>query len=300
MKKKSFLYSMLAIMMVVMLSVCLTSCKDDDEEKDSDLVGYWVKEVHLNNPVRNGSGGTVTSYGFQFLDNGKVYVFQLQHTGLGSRYSYAEASTSWEKMTERNGVSFYINPDKKLKNYTRTGNQIFIDITSEPTILTITGTDRINAISSDGWAEGNYVRIEKYTGGTAIQPDPDPDPEMYVINDNEILMGVNTLENGWYSYVLQFGFGASGYDAYKNGITQMKLTYWADNGCLDTSYKTYNYGKKRNETLYLSSTKKDWYGWIYVNSPETKITFNYELEYYNSKDGIWYNIQSRKLIFNAK
>lgn len=164
MKKSSFLH-LLAIMMVTMLSIGLASCGSDDDDdiktSSSDLLGYWVKETHLNNPVRNGSGGTVTSYGFQFLDNENVYVFQLQHTGLGSKYSYAEANTSWEKMTERNGISFYINPNKKLKKYTRAGNQIFVDITSEPTILTITGTDRINAISSDGWAEGSFVRIEK-------------------------------------------------------------------------------------------------------------------------------------------
>ena len=125
------------------------------------------------------------------------------------------------------------------------------------------------------------------------------DTEVYVINDNEILMGVNTLENGWYSYVLQLGFGASSAEAYKKGITQMKLTVWADNGCLDTSYKTSNYGKKKTYTLYLSSTTKDWYNWIYVNSKATSITFNYKLEYYNSNDSKWYDVRSRKLTFTA-
>lgn len=181
MSKQKYLWRTLTFLMVAMLSFGLSSCGDDDDDKvvsNSDLVGFWVKEAHLNNPVRNGSSGTVTSYGFQFLDNGNVYVFQLQHTGLGSKYSYAEANTSWEKMTERNGISFFINPDKKLKKYTRAGNQIFVDITSEPTILTITGTDRISAISSDGWAEGSYVRIQK----TDTQPASDYDPELYGIH----------------------------------------------------------------------------------------------------------------------
>lgn len=126
------------------------------------------------------------------------------------------------------------------------------------------------------------------------------DTELYIIEDSEILMGVNTLENGWYSYVLQFGFGASGNDAYYKGVTQIKLTAWADNGCLDISYNTKNYGKNKTYTLYLSTTKKDWYEWIYVNSKERKVTFNYNLEYYNSKDGKWYNLQSRRLTFNAQ
>lgn len=162
MNKFSF-KSMLAILMAATMSIGLASCKEDDNddnENNSSITGYWVREAHLNNPVRNGSGGTVTSYGFKFLSSGTVYVFQVQHTGLGSRYSYAEAKTSWEKITERNGVSFYINPDKKQKSYLRTGNTIAISIASNPTLMKITGSGRMEAISADGWAEGAYVRVK--------------------------------------------------------------------------------------------------------------------------------------------
>ncbi len=135
-------------------------------------------------------------------------------------------------------------------------------------------------------------------------PDPTPDgeidAEVFVINKNEILMGVNTLENGWYSYVLQFGFGVKGADAYNKGMTQMRLTAWADNGCLDTPYSTSNYGKKKTYTLYLSSTNRERYEWIYVSSKDSRITFNYKLEYYNSNNGKWYDIQSKKLTFYKK
>ena len=163
MVKQKKLWNLLAIIMVAMLGFGLSSCGDDDDDKggsNSDLVGYWVKEAHLNNPARNGSGGTVTSYGYQFLSNGTVYVFQLHHTGLGSRYSYAEANTSWEKLTERNGVSFYINPDKKTKTYTRAGNEVYIDVSTDPVIMTITGTNRISAVSADGWTEGTYIKVK--------------------------------------------------------------------------------------------------------------------------------------------
>lgn len=145
----------------------------------------------------------------------------------------------------------------------------------------------------DKWSGGTQSEIENgKTDSGKI------DTEVYVINDGDILMGVNVMENGWFSYVLQFGFGASSDDAYRKGMTQMKLTVWADNGCIDTPYTTSNYGKKKTYTLYLSSTKKDWYDWIYVQSKDTKIIFNYKLEYYNSKNGQWYDIQSRKLTFN--
>ena len=158
-----YLFNMTAILMVTIMSVSLSSCGDDSDDKgdsNSNLVGYWVKEAHLNNPARNGSGGTVISYGYQFLPNGTVIIFQLQHTGLASRYSYAEANTSWEKLTERNGVSFYINPDKKTKGYIRTGNEVYIDVSTNPVVMTITGTDRINATSVDGYTEGTYIRVK--------------------------------------------------------------------------------------------------------------------------------------------
>ena len=155
--KMKNLWSLLAMMMVAMLSISVVSCGDDDD--DDKLTGYWVSEKHLNNPAINGSSGTVTSYGYQFISDDKVYMFQLHHTGLSSRYSYAEANTSWEILTVRNGVSFYINPDKKLKTYTRAGNEVYIDVSSDPVIMSITGTGRMEAISLDGWAEGTYVKV---------------------------------------------------------------------------------------------------------------------------------------------
>ena len=163
MKGKLYL-SWMSLLIVTILCFGFVSCGDDEEESNggsNDLVGYWVKEAHLNSPARNGSSGTVISYGFQFLGNGTVYMFQMQHTGLSSRYSYAEANTSWDKVAERNGVSFYINPDKKTKSYTRVNDEVYIDASTNPIIMTIVGTDRIKSVSSDGWADGNYVRVKK-------------------------------------------------------------------------------------------------------------------------------------------
>ncbi|MCR4810817.1 MAG: hypothetical protein K5896_13295 [Prevotella sp.] len=322
MKKFNFM-KWLALTMAVIVYASFASCGDDDDDNgssgNSDLVGYWVREAHLNNPALNGSSGTVTSYGFQFLANGTVYVFQLHHTGLSSRYSYAEANTSWERLTERNGVSFYINPDKNLKTYTRAGNEVYIDITSEPTIMSITSSGRMEAISLDGWAEGTYVYVgEQPIGGTAAfnsggngnsgggggsgsstgSESNDLSSMVWYIVDNEILMGVNDVGNGWLSYVLQFGCGVYGDDAYRKGMRKIRLTVWADNGCTDMSYKTSNYGVKKTYTLDLS-TEKEMYKWIYIQSKDQSITFNYNLEYYDSNDAKWHVIQNKRISFNA-
>lgn len=306
MKKNMFL-SLLAIMMAATLSFGLQSCDDDDEKNggglESELTGYWVSERHLNNPAINGSSGTVTSYGYQFLPNNKVYVFQLHHTGLSARYSYAEANTSWERLTERNGVSFYINPDKKLKTYQRVGNEVYIDITSDPTIMSITSSDHMEAISLDGWAEGTYVNVGTEpiggSGGGNSGNSTDIDTEVYVISDNEILMdGKYWTEKSVYLYTLQMGFGANSSDAYQKGLTQMRATVWAENGCIN-EYSSSNIGKKETFTLYLSSTNREFYKIFWALSKSSQIVLNYDLEYYNSKDSKWHAVQSRRLTFNA-
>ena len=157
------------IIIVAIASFGFTSCGNDDNKDgnneqfgggNEDLVGYWVRESHLNSPARNGSSGTVISYGYQFLNNGVVYEFQMQHTGLSSRYSYAEANVSWEVLTERNGVRFYMNPDKKSKSYTRADKEVYIYASSSSIIMKILGAGRMEATSADGWTEGTYVKIK--------------------------------------------------------------------------------------------------------------------------------------------
>lgn len=144
----------------------------------------------------------------------------------------------------------------------------------------------------------DYIEDSKESGEDSHETDGKIDTEVFVIEDHDILMGVNDIGNGWYSYVLQFAFGASSDDAYRKGMTQMRLTAWADNGIFDMSYKTANYGKKKTYTLYLSSTQREWYDWIYVQSKDSQLKFNYTLEYYNSKNGQWYEVKSKKLTFN--
>lgn len=125
------------------------------------------------------------------------------------------------------------------------------------------------------------------------------DTEVYIMDDSDIFINAaNATTPGWFLYQLQFGFGADD-DAYKKGITEMRLTAWVDNGCLDEKIlSTLNYGKKKEYYLFLSSTEKDWYNWLFVHSKDSQIIFNYELEYYNSYDGNWYFIQSKKVTIN--
>ena len=122
------------------------------------------------------------------------------------------------------------------------------------------------------------------------------------MNESDIyISATEAVTKGWFLYTLQFGFGANDYDAYKKGMTEMRLTVWVENGCLDeASLTTLNYGKKKAYYLDLSSTEKDWYNWIFVHSKDSQIVLNYELEYYNSYNGEWYSILSKRLTISKK
>lgn len=128
------------------------------------------------------------------------------------------------------------------------------------------------------------------------------DTEVYYMNESDIyISATEAVTKGWFLYTLQFGFGANDYDAYKKGMTEMRLTVWVENGCLDeASLTTLNYGKKKAYYLALSSTEKDWYNWIFVHSKDSQIVLNYELEYYNSYNGEWYSILSKRLTISKK
>ena len=165
MKQNMSFHSALAILlMLTPVLFTLSCCKDNDENTSSgiDIRGYWVKEDHLNNPtVKEGGGGIIRSVGYQFVAEGEVKVFDLQHKGLPSRYSSYEANSSWTVLTKKNGVSFYINPNIKTRNYIRTDNTITIDPLNNPVIMTISSKTRMIASSADGWSEGVYIKVDK-------------------------------------------------------------------------------------------------------------------------------------------
>ncbi len=293
MKKKDYL-QLLVMMMVALLSVGFVSCKEDDEKIDDNRgKDEIIKDLMSHKWTGSSTDYDVYSYGGAIYTETWVVYFTSENEGVMHVLIEDKDSSLGTSKSEEHLDFTYVVDGTKVRlsggsnfvfdyygNYMMEGDDIF-------TSSALTSSDQ------------TYLQEHKngYHG-----TDGPIDTEVFVIDDNEILMAVfnNKDTNGWYLYRMQFGFGANGDDAYKKGITKMRLTYWADNGCVDGSYKTYNYGKKRTETLNLSLTNKEWYSWIHVTSLDSKITFNYELEYYNSKNGQWYDITSKKLTFNAK
>lgn len=281
--------NMLTIILLAMLSINLSSCR----EFDDDIPSIGGKSEIIQNLKKYKWMGSSTSYDeysygvsstkqtwiiyFTSDNEGVMHIREVEHdSSLGN--SRNEYHVDFSYSVDGNQIKLYGGSNFVFTyygNYMMQGEDFF-----EPYEMT----------SSDY----TYLREHKegYHG-----TEGKIDTEVFVISDNDIFKGVSDLGNGWYVYELQFGFGASSDDAYRKGMTQMKLTVWADNGCLDNSYKISNYGKKKTYTLYLSSTNREWYNWIYVQSKDAQITFNYELEYYNSKNGQWYDIQNRKLTF---
>lgn len=288
-KNKTFWF-LPSIYLAMVLCFGLSSCggEDDDDNLYNENQNEIIQNLMSHKWIGSSTDYDVYSYGGATYTQTWTVYFTSENDGvMHVKIVDRDSSLGTSKSEEHVDFSYYVDGNKV---YLYDGSNFVFDYYGD---FMMEGED---IFKSSPMTSSDYTYLQEHREGHH-GTEGKINTEVFIINDNEILMGVNDLGNGWYSYVLQFGFGANSDDAYRKGMTQMKLTAWADNGCFDLSYKTSNYGKKKTYILYLSSTEKEWYDWIYVQSKDAKITFNYELEYYNSKDGQWYDIQSRKLTF---
>lgn len=274
--------------MVAIISAIFTSCGSysDDDEIETDT-GEIIANLKSNKWFGWTSEDNVYSYG--------TSTYQQIH----SLYFTSDTEGIWYvRIVDRDSALGTSRREEHIDfTYTIDGDKIRITGGGSTDILVykgdylMWGEERYDAKSLTADDE-SYISDHKngYHG-----KEGEIDFDYFVIKDNEISKSVYQLDNGWYAYWLLFGFGAASDEAYKKGVTMMRVTIWADNGCLDSSYKTSNYRKRKTYTLYLSPTNKEWSDLFFVYSKETNITFNYELEYYNSKDEEWYEITSHKL-----
>lgn len=288
--KKINLWSLWTVLMVAIMSVVFVSCGDDDNTPSQPTKDEIVQNLMSHKWTGSSTDYDVYSYGdATFTQTWTVYFTSNQKGVMHIRTVDRDSALGTTRNEEHLDFTYIVDGTKiRLSgesnyvfdykgSYMMIGDDIF-------TASAMTSEDYTYLQDHEKGYHGTNGRI---------------DAIVFIIEDNEIFKRAIPQGNGWYGYYLQFGFGAYD-DAYQKGMTQMKLTYWADNGCVDKPYQTYNYGKKITEILYLSPVVKDWYDMIFVFSKETTITFNYQLEYYNSKDGKWYDLQNRKLTFSAQ
>ena len=277
--------------MTIMMGFCLTSCGDDPKvDRHSGTTDEIIQNLMSHKWTGQATEyNTYSSGAYTFTQTWTVY-FMSEHEGIIHCVIVdKDSSLGTKKREEHSEFTYSVDGTKvRLSGGCNFVFDYFGDFMMEgETIYTPS-----NMASSD------YSYLNDHEQGYH-GTDGEIDTELFVIDDKDILYGAVDLDNGWYGYMLLLGFGAVDDDAYKKGITEMRLTAWADNGTLDKTFKTANYGKKKTYTLYLSSTTREWADFISVQSKDRKITFNYEIEYYNSKDGDWYPAFSKKLTFSV-
>ena len=101
---------------------------------------------------------------------------------------------------------------------------------------------------------------------------------------------------GWYSYTIRYRVGVTT-DAYKKGVSRMRVSVWASNAAY-VSFNKSDIGKKYTETFYISSTDLTFINDAIMYSKDRSINLNYEVEYYNSKDNSWYTFKEGIVTFN--
>jgi len=291
--KKNFYYLSLILGLVLGMTM-FTACGGDDDDNGggasggntpiASIVGTWSGEDKIE---RTGSTRTLIVTFKSDMTGDFTYESNAYYRYAAFTYSISGNTINCKGVIA--GEDGNVNEDWS-QSFTYNGTTLTpIDAYSEIILY----KDGYTNNSSSNSGSGNSG------GGSSSGSGDSSANTVYIINDNEIRVGVNDYENGWYGYVLQFGFGVESDEAYNSGMTQIRLTLWADNGTFEPlNYSTSTYGKKKTFTLNLSPYDKEWFNLIGIQSKDSKLYLNYELDYYTTTDGKWHNIKSKKLTIN--
>ena len=262
----------------------LISCGDDEDNSSSVSTSDIVKNLMTHKWTGQATDYDIYSNSAAIYKQTWTVYFVTENTGV----------MHWKAVDNDSSLGTSKNEDDIEFSYTVNGSKIYLSGGCDfifdyyGDFLMLNDTKFIPS----SYSSADYSYLQNYKREGPI------DTEVNIINDSEILRSVIDNENGIYTYVLQFGFGASNNDAYQKGMEQIQATIWVDNGCIG-EWNSKNVGKKKTYTLYLSTSKKDFFDWIYVDSKSTSIKFNYVLEYYNSKDKNWYDITNHSFTIYA-
>lgn len=90
MKKKKFLFGMLAFCLVAIMSVCITSCSNDDDDNgfsNDDIVGTWnLTDVEVDGKWYDVTSGVYSRFGatISFYSDGTYYGHGALGNGSGT------------------------------------------------------------------------------------------------------------------------------------------------------------------------------------------------------------------------
>lgn len=278
--KKDYFWSMLAIMMATILNISFNSCSEDEESSLNEIAHNLMRYKWIGQYTDY----DVYSYGGSIYTQTWTIYFTSEDKGV-MHWRVTERDSSFGNSKDEGNIEF---------SYSIIGNKVYLSDGSNFVFeyfgdYLIEGDTKFIPKSMDS---ADYSYLQSYPKGGRI------DAEVYVINDNDIFRGSEYRGNSLYTYNFQFGFGANSDDAYKKGMTMMRATIWADNGCFG-SFITSDVGKKKTFTLYLSPSTRQLYDTFSMTAKSKSISFNYELEYYNSTDDKWYELVSRSLTIYA-
>lgn len=265
----------------IMICVNFMSCADDDDD------------ISVNN-----------GYAKAMVERLMSYKWVSQSTDY---YVYSYGSATYTQIwtvyfiSENRGIIRWrtVDRDSSLGTSRREEHVDFSYSIAGKKILLSDGSNSVFEYFGDYLMEGETIYTPQELDSSDesyLQTDPEEgkiDTKIYVINDSNILKATADLGDGLYLYTLDFAFGAVSDDAYKKGVTKMRATVWAENGCIDCDYNSSEIGKKKTYTLSLSSTDRDYYNWIFIQAKSKSVRFHFEIDYYNSKNGKWYDVINR-------
>ncbi|MBQ9649078.1 MAG: hypothetical protein IJV25_01525 [Prevotella sp.] len=276
-------------MMVTILSMTLVSC-DKKDPTSSDSKGI-MQEIQRYKWTGQSIEEEVYSYGTATYTQTWTVYFINDSQGV-MHWTAVDRDTALGTSRDEDDIEFY---------YEIKGNTIHLYGGSNFVFEYYDGflVEGETIFSPSSLGSSDYAYLQNYlndNGENNGGSDGRIDTEVFFINDNEILMGVNYDESsGAYQYVLQFGFGVNDKKAYDKGLTKLTATIWADNGSFD-GYKSSNFGKKKKLELDVYPGSESYYGWEWLFSKDKEVTLHYDFSYYNSNNGQTYYVTENHIV----
>lgn len=282
----------MVIIMVAIMSVSFESCGDDDDDNQSDgNQNEVIQNLMSHKWTGSSTDYDVYSYGTSTYTQTWTVYFTSEHEGV-MHVKVVDRDSSLGTSRSEEHIDFSYSVDgNKVRLYG--GSNFVFDYYGS---YMMEGDD-IFASSALTSSDYTYLREHKngYHGNEG-EIKADMIFEMSLYNTVDYSQQNDNATRGWYMYNIDYRVGATT-DAYKKGVSRMRVTVWASNASC-ASLKTSDYGKKHSETFNLSSTDLTFLDRLPMLSKERSIILNYVVEYYNSKDNSWYVFREGKNSFS--
>ncbi len=284
------LRNLLAMMIAMMLCVSMMSCGDSDSSEDDRSILQNLKSHKWS--TYDTSFDTWSDEMSQTSQLWTIY-FSSDTEGV-IHWNSTERDTYFGTSHDEGHIGFtYTLSDGKVYLYLETNNEWELKYYGS---YMMWGDDMFTAKEM---TSSDYSYLQDHAlgyHGTEGTINADMIFETSIFSTYDCSENNESATSGWYVYNIDYRVGAT-LDAYKKGVTRMRVTFWSSNAAY-ARFQTSEYGKKITNEYTVTSSDLTYFDRIMMWSMDSSITVNFKIDYYNSKDKSWYTFREVTSSFN--